>query len=216
MKLSQLPENERPREKLLALGPESLSVVELLAVLLRTGTRDKDVLEFSAYLLDEWGGLDGLCRAGPSELMQENGLKEAKTAVLAAVLELGKRIAALKDRSMESWKAKIEEIARNTQFLDREQIFAVFLNAREQVIGHDTISYGGQSGAYLDIPVFYRKAVRLNAYGVVLVHNHPDGSLSASHEDIVLTDHIRKGLQMLGIKLKGHFISANGHLRQVP
>ena len=216
MKLSQLPESERPREKLLVLGPDSLSVVELLAILLRTGTKGKDVLEYSASLLDEWGGLEGLCRAKPSELMQENGLKEAKAATLSAVLELGKRIAALKDRSMESWKARIEAIARNTQFYDREQIFAVFINAKEQVIGEDTISYGGQGGAYLDIPVFYRKAVRLNAYSVVLVHNHPDGSLYASREDIILTDHVKYGLEMLGIKLKGHFISANGYLKQVP
>ena len=100
MKLSQLSESERPREKLLVLGPDSLSVVELLAILLRTGTKGKDVLEFSAFLLDEWGGLEGLCRAKPSELMQENGLKEAKAATLSAVLELGKRIAALKDRNM--------------------------------------------------------------------------------------------------------------------
>jgi DNA repair protein RadC len=216
VKLSQLSESERPREKLLVLGPDSLSVIELLAILLRTGTKGKDVLEFSAFLLDEWGGLEGLCRAKPSELMQENGLKEAKAATLSAVLELGKRIAELKDRNMESWKAKIEAIARNTQFYDREQIFAVFLNAKEQVIGEDTISYGGQSGAYLDIPVFYRKAVRLNAYSVVLVHNHPDGSLHASREDIILTDHVKNGLGMLGIKLKGHFVSANGYLKQVP
>ncbi len=216
MRLSQLPIDERPREKLFSHGPESLSVIELLAILLRTGTKEKDILEFSASLLKEWGGLEGLCRASPAELMQEKGIKEAKVATLAAVIELGKRIAILKGQHRDTLNTRIEAIARDTKFADREQIFAIFLNGRDRVIEEETISYGGQNGAYLDIPVFYRKAVRLNAYGVVLVHNHPDGSLSASREDIALTDHIKQGLKMLGIKLKGHYIVANGLITQVP
>lgn len=216
MKIYDLPEDERPREKLLNYGAESLSVIELLAILLRTGTKEEDVLEYSASILNEWGGLEGLCRARPAELMQEKGLKSAKVATISAVIELGRRVAVLNQECRETWNTRIEAIARDTQFIDRELIYAVFLNSRDRVIDEDTISYGGQSGAYMDIPVFYRKAVRLNAYGVVLVHNHPDGSLCASREDVALTDNIRQGLKMLGIKLKGHYIAANGFLTQVP
>ncbi|NLV82153.1 MAG: DNA repair protein RadC [Synergistaceae bacterium] len=216
MRLSQLSLDERPREKLLERGPESLSVIELLAILMRTGTNGKDVLEFSASILDKWGGLDGLCRASAAELMQEKGLKEAKVTTLLTVIELGKRISLINFSKRNTWKKKLNEIAQDTKFLDRENIFALFLDAKDRVIEEETISYGGQSGAYMDIPVFYRKAVRLNAFSVLLVHNHPDGSLYASREDIALTENIRQGLKILGIRLKGHYIAANGDLTQVP
>lgn len=216
MRLAQLATEERPREKLLHNGAESLTTTELLAILLRTGVKGEDVLELSNSLLQEWGGLAGLCRAEPAELMGKKGLKEAKAATLVAVLEIGKRIALLNSTERESWKKRLERIAHDTRFSDRENIFAVFLDARDRVIDEETISYGGQNGAYLDAPVFFRKAIRLNAHSVVLVHNHPDGSGCASKEDITLTDHVRQGLKILGIRLKGHYISADGVLVQVP
>lgn len=216
MKIKDLPEEERPREKLLTHGAHSLSVVELLAILLRTGKKGEDVLELSASLLNEWGGLEGLCRAGVQELMGEKGLKSAKVATLAAVMELGNRIAALGVRDRDAWQARLEKIARDTRFCDRELIYAMFLDAGGKVIEEEKISFGGQTGAFFDIPVFYRKAVRMNAYGVVLVHNHPDGSCSASREDIAITDHLKKGLDFLGVELVGHYIAAAGRLTQVP
>jgi len=216
MKVLRLPQEERPRERLLKNGAESLSVIELLAILLRTGTNGQDVLEYSASLLDKWGGLEGLCRARAAELMQERGLKQAKVAVLLAVMEIGRRIAVIDStHDRDSWKAKIEAIALETKFVDAERIYALFLDAKERVLDQDILSYGGLSGAYLDIPVFYRKAVRLNAYSVVLVHNHPDGALCASREDVILTNKIQEGLGLLGIELKGHYIAAKGSLVRV-
>lgn len=215
MRLSQLSEDERPRERLLRCGVESLSLVELLAILLRTGTKNQDVLELSASILNEWGGLTGLCRAEVAELMQKKGLKQAKAAALIAVLELGKRIAQANSKELCDWKICAEQIARRAQFLDREQIHALFLDTKEGVMDEEILSYGGPDGAYLDIPVFYRKAVRLNAYSVVLVHNHPDGAQGPSREDIALTEHVRRGLKLLGVELKAHLIAANGALVQI-
>lgn len=216
MRVSQLPEEERPRERLLQRGAESLSVTELLAILLRTGTTKESVLEYSASLLDRWGGLEGLCRARPSELMQEPGLKEAKAATLAAVFELGRRIALLGSTERESWNVRIKDIANATRFIDREQIYALFLDSKSKVLDEEIVSYGGNDGAYLDISVFYRRAVRLNSHSVILVHNHPDGVLCASKEDAELTEFVRQGLKLLGIKLKAHYVAANGSLTQVP
>lgn len=216
MLLAHLTAEEMPREKLLTKGAYSLSTVELIAVLMRTGVKGEDVLTFSASLLDRFGGLEGLCRASTSELMQEKGLKESKVATLAAVIELGKRIAVLKNAERSSWQQRAEAIALDTKFMDREQIFALFIDAKDRVIEEEIISYGGQSGAFMDIPVFYRKAVRLNASSLVLIHNHPDGTPYASREDICLTDNIRSGLELLGVKLIGHFVAANGLLTQVP
>ena len=216
MKLKDLPEEERPREKLLAHGADSLSAVELLAVLLRTGRKGEDVLEFSASILNDWGGLEGLCRAGARELMTEKGLSSSKAATVAAVIELGNRIASLEGKDRDRWQTRLEMIAKEVRFCDREMIWALFLDAEGKVLEEEKISYGGLSGAYLDIPVFYRKAVRINAYGVVLLHNHPDGSSSASREDIAITDHLKKGLDYLGVELLGHYIAASGRLTQVP
>ena len=216
MRLSQLPQDERPREKMFKHGAESLTVIELLAILLRTGTQGHDVLDFSASVLDECGGLEGLCRMTPAELKQIKGLKGAKASTLSAVVELGRRIARLSSTNKRnSWNERMEALAKNLEFYDREEIYAIFLDAKDKVIDEETISYGGQSGAYLDLPVFYRKAVRLSASSVVLLHNHPNGSKRSSSEDIALTEHVREGLRTLGIKLKGHYIAAKGELTQV-
>lgn len=215
MKLAQLSTSEMPRERLLKCGAESLSAVELIAVLLRTGTRGEDVLALASSLLDEHGGIKGLCRTEPAELMQRKGLKGAKAAILAAALELGRRIAAEDETELSSWEARLAAITRDARFLDREQIHALFLDAGEGVLSEEIISYGGLDGAFLDVPVFFRRAVRLNAHSVVIIHNHPDGEGAPSKEDLALTEHIRCGLKMLGLRLKAHFIAARGEFFKI-
>lgn len=212
MDLSSLHNDERPREKLLRLGPESLSTAELLAVILRTGRHGEDVIELSHGILSRMGGIEGLARATVAELMQEKGLKEAKAASLAAALELGKRIAVLGSGERKQWKSRLLAIALETKYAERETIYALFLDARDGLIGETELSFGGMSGAYLDLPVFFRQAVRIGAHGVVMVHNHPDGSRVASRDDERLTEHVRKALAVLGIKLRGHYLAACGEL----
>lgn len=212
MDFASLHHDERPREKLLRLGPESLSVAELLAIILRTGRQGEDVMALSHGLLSRMGGIEGLARATVAELMQEKGLKEAKAASLAASLELGKRIAVISSGEKKEWRNRLFAIALETKYAERETIFALFLDARDGLIGEAELSYGGMNGAYLDLPVFFRRAVRAGAYGVVMAHNHPDGSRVASRDDERLTEHVRKALAVLGIKLKGHYIAARGEL----
>lgn len=215
MKLAQLSIDDMPRERLLRHGSDSLSVVELIAILLRTGTRGEDVLALASSLLDEHGGIKGLCRVEAAELMQRKGLKKAKAAMLIAALELGRRIAIADAVELPAWEGRLAAIARNAQFVDREQIHALFLDAVGSVLSEEIISYGGLDGAFLDVPVFYRKAVRLNAHSVVMIHNHPNGEVSPSKEDLALTEHISRGLQMLGLRLKAHFIAARGEFFKI-
>lgn len=160
MDFSQLPHCERPREKLIKYGPESLSLAELLAILLRTGRKGEDVAALSQSLLKRMGGLEGLARASTAELMQEKGLKEAKVASLAAAIELGKRMVLMKSAESASWRRVLLSKALETKYMERECIFAFFLNAKDRVLGESVLSYGGISGAYLDLPVFFRQAVR--------------------------------------------------------
>lgn len=215
MKLTQLSIEDMPRERLLRHGSASLSVVELLAVLLRTGTLGEDVLALASSLLDEHGGIKGLCRAAPAELMQRKGLKKAKAAILLAALELGRRIAIAEAAELPAWEGRLAAIARDAQFIDREQIHALFLDTAGKVLSEEIISYGGLDGAYLDVPVFYRKAVRLNAYSVVMIHNHPNGETLPSKEDLALTEHVGRGLKVLGLRLKAHFIAARGEFFKI-
>ncbi|MEG1642326.1 MAG: DNA repair protein RadC [Synergistaceae bacterium] len=209
------PKDDMPREKLLKNGPECLTDTELLAIILRTGTIESNVLEFSSKLLSTFGGLEGLCKATPQELMQERGIKESKATMMAAVFELGRRISLINSLDREDWQLAVEKIAVETQFEEREFIFALFLDIKEKVIYTDKISYGGLSGAHMDLPVFFRKAVRLNAYSIMLLHNHPNGADFPSREDIVLTEHVEGALKLLGIKLKAHCILAKGKVVKI-
>lgn len=212
MELSRLQAEERPREKLLRSGPESLSLAELLAVILRTGCYGEDVICFSRNLLVKMGGLEGLARASVAELMQEKGLKEAKATALAASLELGKRFAVMKAGAGKDWKSRLFSFALDSKYSERESIYALFLDLKDGLIDEAELSFGGIAGAYLDLPVFFRRAVRVSAAKVVLVHNHPDGSCEPSAEDAALTEHVEKSLKVLGIRLMGHYIAAGGEL----
>lgn len=212
MDFASLPAAEKPREKLLTHGPESLSPAELIAVLLRTGRAGEDVVEMARGLIVRMGGLEGLARATTAELMQEKGLKKAKAASLAAALELGKRISLAKSGTAGDWRAPLAAKAAETRYMERECIYAFFLDSREKFLGESVISYGGLSGAFLDMHYFFRQAVRLSAAKVVLLHNHPDGCASPSREDIALTEYLERGLSLLGMELKEHYIAASGEL----
>ena len=213
LKRLNMPEEEMPREKLLKYGADKLSTAELIAILLQTGTKSLNVLELANKLLNENGGLQGLCRLTASELKAEHGIKNAKASTLAAVLELGRRIGRLQNgERRESWQDRLKFQADRMAHLDREEIYTLFLDKSENVLAEETLSYGGISGAFLDLSLLYRRAVRVGAKSVVMMHNHPNGILMASAEDNELTECVRNGLKTLEIKLKGHFVTACGKI----
>ncbi len=218
MRCSSLPERERPRERLFRLGPESLGLPELLAILLRTGTKERDVLELSGFMVEQFGGLPGLLRAHPGEFLGISGCGEAKAALLAAALEIARRaVAELSSSSVaaESWEARIASLARGVRYEEREFLWALFLDGAERILGEDRLSYGGLDGASLDVPLFLRKAVRLGAEDVVLLHNHPRGTTEPSREDMELTRYVAERLQVLGMRLKAHYILGNGNYERI-
>lgn len=219
MALIRSGQEEMPREKLLNQGADSLSHAELLAVLLRTGTQGENVLCLSERLLRQFGGLRGLSRATAAELMELNGLKMAKAAALASALELGRRLVILEaegETDTEGWKYRLRTAAFDSLSLEREIIQAFFLDRKQRCLGESELSYGGLSGAYLDLPVFFRQAVRCGASSVVLLHNHPDGTTEPSREDMKLTQYVSESLRLLGIELLDHYIAAEGRLYKVP
>lgn len=217
MRLAALPAEERPRERLRLRGPSSLSAPELIAILLGTGSRGKDVLELSSELLAEFGDVKGLARATGEELTSFPGLGEAKACVLLAALELAKRLGPQRSvpRSRDDWLRKVDEIAGDLADEDREFIFAIYVRGNGSVIHVDRLSFGGAEGAFLDVKYLLRRSVRMDSRGLVLVHNHPDGSLQPSNDDLKLTDFLSRRMKILDIDLLGHFVVANGESRRI-
>ncbi len=212
MRLSDLPGEERPRERLRRNGPSALSLAELLAILLRTGSRGKDVLELASDILREFGNARGLSRATEEEMLAIPGLGESKISVLLAALELGKRIISEKSEPEEGspWEKRLSSLAAELAGEEREYIIAIHVRKNGTVIDTDFISYGGPDGAFLDVKYFLRRAVRLDSSGLVLLHNHPDGSLKPSREDRMLTDYLAGRTKMLDIRFIGHYVAAGG------
>lgn len=215
MRLSCLPDDERPRERLFNKGADSLTLAELLAILFRTGTQERDVMSLAAAVLQEWGGLRGLSRATPKELLGMKGMKEAKVSSLVAALELGKRLAVEEIDHLDDWAFRVQAKAIALQLEEREFIVALFLDARDRVLSEESISYGGLSGAYMDLPFLFRRAVRVDADSLIIMHNHPDGSLLASEDDRRLTTHLKRCTELLDLRMKGHYILAGGKFRLI-
>lgn len=218
MRCSSLPERERPRERLFRLGPESLGLQELLAILLRTGTKAQDVLELSGSIMGQFGNLAGLLRASPEEFLGIPGCGSAKASLLAATMEIARRAmeeVAPASLPEDSWEARIGFLARRNRYEEREFLWAFFLDGSEKVLGEERLSYGGLEGACLDLPLFLRKAVRLGAEEVILLHNHPRGSTEPSREDLELTKYVADRLRVLEMRLKAHYILGNGMYERI-
>nr|WP_321503005.1 DNA repair protein RadC [uncultured Dethiosulfovibrio sp.] len=204
-----MTDDQFPRERLLLKGPSALSDGELLAVLLRTGDGTRDVVEFSNHILRSFGGLRGLAKSSVQELMSLKGLGVAKSTAILASVELGRRISlSVLNESENRTKisAALDEIRLFLSEEDREFIIALFLDEKEGIIAREKLSYGGPDGASLDLRYLLKKAVRLDSKGLVLVHNHPNGTLDSSYEDKVLTRIVKEKTDALGLDFLGHYI----------
>jgi DNA repair protein RadC len=198
------------------MGPGSLSLQELLAVLLRTGQKGTDVMALAESLLKEYPDERALAGTTATELCGFSGLGSAKAATLLAAIELGKRSwCGCKGNEGVSWQSALKSIEKSMTREEREFILALFTDREGRLLGSDKVSFGGLDGAFLDAPYLCRRAVRMGAAGVVLIHNHPDGTPKPSDEDRSLTAAISRQLKLLGIELVGHFVVAGGASRQV-
>ncbi len=216
--MADLPPEERPRERLWSKGAAALSLAELLAILLGTGTRNRDALALAGDLVESFGGVTGLIRATGTELLGFRGLGKAKAAHVAAALELARRFQKelLFRGASPDWRGRLGEIAVQVASSEREFIYVLLLDRRGDLLEEECLSFGGLEGAFLDMPYLFRRAVRVDAARVVLAHNHPDGSLVPSPEDRELTVHVARRLPLLGMELEGHFVLAQGQYVAVP
>lgn len=202
--------DERPREKLLSLGAASLSDTELLAILIRNGTRHKTALDLGREMLGlSKNNLLALGQLSVKELMKIKGIGEAKAIAIAAALELGRR----RQAGLPLDKILVQSSADVAGFLqaklqdEQREVFAVlFLNRANKVNHFEIISEGGITGTVADPRVILKRALEESAVNLILCHNHPSGSLKPSRADEQLTSKIRDAARLLDIQVLDHII----------
>ena len=208
--IKQWSKEERPREKLLVLGAAALSDSELLAILIRNGTRHKTALDLGREMLGLGkNNLGALGRLSVRELMKIKGIGEAKAIAIAAALELGRR----RQSSVPLDKILVQSSADVAGFLqaklqdEQREVFAVlFLNRANKVNHFEIFSEGGITGTVADPRVILKKALEESAVNLILCHNHPSGSLKPSRADEQLTTKIRDAAKLLDIQVLDHII----------
>ena len=208
-----LPSGERPRERLRNAGPSALSAAELLAILLRTGTRDENVLELAGRLIARYGGLEGLARASFGELGNEKGLGEAKIAQMKAGLELGRRVAAIQpdERPTVRSPADLANLLMGEMaLLEQEQLRVALLNVRNHVLATPMVYQGSVHTSVVRVGEIFREPVRQNAAAIIVVHNHPSGDPAPSGEDLRLTQELMQAGTLLDIEVLDHIVIGRG------
>ncbi len=213
MSLKDLPQEARPREKLLARGPGALSDAELLALLLRTGTAGKSVLHLAQELSDQFGGIAGLLNAPSNDLRAIKGLGPAKQAELQAVLELARRALAqtLRERAaLDSPQAVKDYLQLQIGRRSHEVFAVVFLDAQHKLIALEEMFRGTLSQTSVYPREVVVRALHHHASAVVLAHNHPSGSVQASRADEMLTQTLKAALALVDVRVLDHVIVSPG------
>ena len=204
-----MPNDERPRERLQHYGSQALSTSELLAIILRTGTTRENVIELASKLLAKYGGLAGLMRAEFGELCNEHGLGEAKAAQLKAALEIGRRMGTLQNEERYQIRSSADAanlVMQDMMYLDHEQMRILVLDTKNQVIENITRYQGTVNSSVLRTAEVFRPAVIRNCPSVIVCHNHPSGDPSPSPEDIAVTRQLVEAGIHLDIELVDHII----------
>jgi DNA repair protein RadC len=212
--LKSLPIDSRPREKLLSRGAGALSDTELLALLLRTGTRERGVLQMSHEVLAAFGGIAGLLHTGADDLKKIKGLGgAAKRAELLAVIELSRRAMSqqLKEREAFGSPDAVKHYLQLHLAHKPHEVFAVlFLDAQNRLVAMEELFRGTLTQTSVYPREVVRRALELEAAAVVLAHNHPSGTVQPSRADEALTQTLKAALALVDVRVLDHVIVAPG------
>ncbi len=211
MAITDWPELERPREKLLKLGPASLSDAELLAIFLRTGVRGKSAVDLARELLVRCGSLGALFAAKRGELQELPGMGDAKYSQLQAVLEMARRALAetLRAQDALSSPGAVRDYLRLALAAREHEVFLlVLLDAQNRVLACEELFRGTLTQTSVYPREVVKCALKHNAAAVIFAHNHPSGVAEPSHADQVLTQSLKQALGLVDIKVLDHFIVA--------
>ena len=213
MSITDWPEDERPREKLLRHGATVLSDAELLAIFLRTGVVGRSAVDLARDLLIRFGSLRGLLKASRQDFCAAHGLGDAKYAQLQAVMEIARRhlAEAMNERTALPNPAATRDFLRlKLRDLDHEVFCALFLDSQNQVLGFETLSIGTINAADVYPREVLKKALRAQAAAVIFAHNHPSGIAEPSLADRTLTNRLRDALALIDVRVLDHFVVGEG------
>ena len=212
IRVNDIPLNERPMEKLLQFGVDTLSNEELLAILLRTGTKGENVIALSSRLLAELDGLDGLLNVSYEEASKIKGIKKVKACQIIAMMELVNRIRTFKSQKEMIKISSPKDIASlliNEMVNLKQEVFKlILLNTKNIVIGTKDIFKGTLNSSIVPREVF-KEAIQRGSANVIVCHNHPSGDPSPSKEDIDITIRLKECGNIIGIGLLDHIIIGN-------
>lgn len=213
VRVAELPIDERPRERLQRLGPQSLTTSELLAILLRTGTQRDGVLEVAARLLRDHRGLRGLASADLVTLSAQHGVGAAKATTIAAAFELGRRLALEGDdvRHRVHGPADIARLLQaEMELLQQEEVRLILLDTKHQVLSATMLYRGSVNSAGGRVAEVFREAVRHNATAIAVAHNHPSGDPAPSQDDIEFTRSLVQAGRLIEVELLDHLVFGHG------
>jgi DNA repair protein RadC len=208
MSLRNWPQADRPREKLAEKGPEILSDSELLAILIRTGTRGKSAVDLGRELSHH--GLAALSTMTFLEVAAHGGIGPARAAAIMAALELGRRAAALPQTDLEfaSPEAVYRFVGPRLNHLQKERFVALALNTKNRLLREELISEGDLNSSIVHPREVFAPLIRMSAAAAIFVHNHPSGDPTPSQRDVEITQRLRQVGELVGIKVLDHIVVA--------
>ncbi len=208
--IKDMPRNERPRERLMLLGPKSLSTYELIAILLRIGYRNQSAIDLAKTIINETNDLSELRDKTVKELVKIKGIGNTKAITLLAAIELGERV--LKPTPEKSQICSPNDVYQLLKYdmmnLQQEVLVALFLDVKSNLIAKKKIFIGSLNQSLIHPREVFKFAVKYSAYSIILVHNHPSGDPEPSIQDIEVTKRFTEAGNMLQISLLDHVIIA--------
>ena len=210
MLIKDLPECEKPRERMLEYGVENLSNVDLLSIILRNGVKDISVKEVAINILNNVESINDLSSLGVRELSKIKGVGPVKAITLLASIELGKRVSIKEAKANMSLsnKEKIHEVFKKFFINENQEKFlAIFLDNKKCLINYKILFIGTNNASIAHPREVFMEAIKANASAVVVMHNHPSGNVLPSEEDKNITEKLIQSGHMLGIPLLDHIIT---------
>jgi len=206
--VKDLPESERPRERLLKFGADKLSIIELLAVILSSGSANASVFDISQRIVEKFKTLQGIEEASINELLSIKGLSKSKVCQIKAAIELGKRhdedIILKGSKTIKNADSVAKLISSKIQNKSKECLYIICLNSRKNVVS--LISVGAMDYTIAHPREVFSEALKNRAHSIILAHNHPSGSSEPSEEDVKMTKRISEAGKIIGISLVDHII----------
>lgn len=206
--LKEIPAEERPRERLMKYGCGALATHELLAILLRTGSKDASAVDVAKALLMQFDSLDAFNEATVEELMKVKGVGQAKAIEILAAIEFGKRISVpiAPNETIISPLQSYRYLKERLQHETREILVCIFLNRQSQVIADKTITIGTLDHTIFNPRDILKWALKLSASGIIISHNHPSGNPDPSEEDLLVTKKLIQAAKLMDVMIVDHII----------